>query len=134
MGTGPQPAEAASPALIFELLQAHQRTAALRAAIELELFRALGDGPADAASLARRCSASTRGMRILCDYLTVMGLLHKDDGLYRHSATSAAFLDPRSPACVASISRFMGNPAMHETDMHLADIVRNGRTSQIGRA
>ncbi len=132
MGTAPRSEEAPSPALVFDLLLAHQRTAALCAAIELDLFRAVGDGPADAATLAQRCSASQRGMRILCDYLTIMGLLHKDGNLYRHSSTSAAFLDPRSPSCVASIARFMGNPAMQETDRHLADIVRNGRTSLPG--
>ena len=124
--------EAPSPALIFDLLLAHQRSAALCAAIELDVFRALGEGPADAASLAKSCSASLRGMRILCDYLTIMGLIHKENGLYRHSATSASFLDPRSPACVASVARFMGNPAMQDTDRHLADIVRNGRTSLPG--
>jgi 2-polyprenyl-3-methyl-5-hydroxy-6-metoxy-1,4-benzoquinol methylase len=132
MGSAPRPDEA-SPALIFDLLQGHQRTAALCAAIELDLFRAVGDGPSDVATLANRCSASPRGIRILCDYLTINGLLQKEDGLYRHTATSAAFLDPRSPACVASISRFLGNPAMHETDRHLADIVRNGRTSLPGQ-
>jgi 2-polyprenyl-3-methyl-5-hydroxy-6-metoxy-1,4-benzoquinol methylase len=133
MATAPRHEEAPSPAIIFDILLAHQRSAALRAAVELDLFRAIGEGPSDAATLARRCSASTRGIRILCDYLTIMGLLHKDDDLYRHSATSAAFLDPRSPSCIASISRFLGNPAMNEADQHLADIVRSGRTSLPGQ-
>lgn len=128
MGTGTQPQAGAMPTLVFETLMAHQRTAALQAAIKLDLFRAIGEGPGDAASLARQCSASERGMRILCDYLTVIGLLQKENGRYRHSPTSAAFLDPRSPACIASISRFLGNPALTEPYHHLADIVRNGRT------
>jgi hypothetical protein len=132
MGTAPRQEEAPSPAIVFDTLLAHQRTAALCAAIELDLFRAVGEGPSNAATLAQRCSASTRGIRILCDYLAILGLLHKEDGLYRHSATSAAFLDPRSPSCIASISKFLGNPAMHETDQHLADIVRHGRTSLPG--
>lgn len=124
---------APNPGLIFETLMAFQRTAALRAAIELDVFAAIGEGPSDTASLARRCSASERGMRILCDYLTVMGLLAKHDGHYRHSPTSALFLDPRSPACMASISRFLGNPAMMEPVMHLADIVRSGHTTLPGQ-
>ena len=101
MGTGTQPAESPSPALIFEVLMAHQRSAALRAAIELDLFRAIGKGLGDVASLAQRCSASERGTRILCDYLTIIGLLNKVDGRYHHTSTSALFLDPRSPACIA---------------------------------
>jgi hypothetical protein len=120
--------EPLSPALVFNTVMAHQRTAALHAAIELDLFRAVGEGPGDAASLARRCSASERGVRILCDYLTIIGLLAKEDNGYHHTPTSAMFLDPRSPACVASVSRFLGIPALQEPFLHLADIVRNGRT------
>jgi hypothetical protein len=41
-----------NPGLVFEMLQAHQRTAALKAAIELDVFRAVGEGPGDVASIA----------------------------------------------------------------------------------
>lgn len=126
------PGSVPSPSLVFETLNAYQRSAALRAAIELDLFRYIGPGSADAASLARNCSASERGIRILCDFLTVDGLLLKEDGRYQHSPTSAVFLDPRSPACMSSISRFIGTAAMQEPYAHLADIVRSGRTSLAG--
>ncbi len=121
-----------TPAVVFEMLQAHQRTAALKAAIDLDIFRAVGDGPGDAASIARHCSASERGIRILCDFLTINGLLAKEDGRYRHTPASAAFLDPRSPSCLASIAQFLANPAMHEPYNQLAEIVRTGRTSMPG--
>ena len=101
-----------TPGLVFEMLQAHQRTAALKAAIDLDVFRAVGEGPGDVASIVRHCSASERGIRILCDFLTVCGVLSKEDGRYRHTPTSAAFLDPRSPSSLASIAQFLGNPAM----------------------
>lgn len=129
----PQTDTSPNPALIFDTLLAFQRTAALRAAIELNVFAAIGEGPGDVASLAGRCSASERGIRILCDYLTVIGLLTKEDGRYRHSPTSAVFLDPRSPACMASVSRFLGNPAMTDPCAHLADIVRSGHTTLSGQ-
>ncbi|MDE3150161.1 MAG: methyltransferase domain-containing protein [Acidobacteriota bacterium] len=117
-----------TPAVVFEMLQAHQRTAALKAAIDLDVFRAVGEGPGDVASIARHCSASERGIRILCDFLTINGVLAKEDGHYRHTPASAAFLDPRSPSCLASIAQFLANPAMHEPYIRLADIVRSGRT------
>ena len=117
-----------TPGLVFEMLQAHQRTAALKAAIDLDVFRAVGEGPGDVASIARHCSASERGIRILCDFLTICGVLAKEDGRYRHTPTSAAFLDPRSPSSLASIAQFLGNPAMREPYDHLAEIVRTGRT------
>jgi SAM-dependent methyltransferase len=117
-----------TPGLVFEMLLAHQRTAALKAAIDLDVFRAVGEGPGDVGSIARHCSASERGIRILCDFLTVYGTLLKEDGRYRHTPTSAAFLDPRSPASLASIAQFLGNPAMRDPFDHLAEIVRTGRT------
>jgi 2-polyprenyl-3-methyl-5-hydroxy-6-metoxy-1,4-benzoquinol methylase len=124
-GQSPAPV---TPAIVFENLMAFQRTFALSAAIELDIFRAIGQGPGDVASIARHAKASERGIRILCDYLVVAGLLEKENGRYRHTPSSAAFLDPASPTCLASVSRFLSNPMMREPYEHLADIVRTGRT------
>ena len=99
-----------------------------RAAIDLDVFRAVGEGPGDVASIARHCAASERGTRILCDFLVINGVLAKEDGHYKHTPTSAAFLDPRSPACMASVAQFMSHPEMNESYAHLAEVVRNGRT------
>ncbi|HEY4933449.1 MAG TPA: class I SAM-dependent methyltransferase [Terriglobales bacterium] len=117
-----------TPAIVFENLNAFQRTFALKAAIELDIFRAVGEGPGDVASIARHAKASERGTRILCDFLVINGLLQKVDGHYRHTPSSAAFLDPNSPHCLASIVGFLSLPEMRGTYEHLADIVRNGRT------
>jgi SAM-dependent methyltransferase len=132
MHPGHQPEGPLTPAVVFEMLQAHQRTAALKAAIDLDLFTAVGDGPGDVASIARHCNASERGIRILCDFLTINGVLVKENGRYRHSAASAAFLDPRSPASLASVAQFLANPQMRGVYDNLAEIVRNGRTSLPG--
>ena len=123
---------ALNPGLVFEMVQAHQRTAALKAAIELDVFRAVGEGPGDVASIARHCSASERGTRILCDFLVINGVLDKEDGHYRHTPTSAAFLDPRSPACLASIAEFLSAPEIRSSYDNLAEVVRAGRTSLPG--
>lgn len=124
--------QAPDPGLVFEMMGAHQKTAALNAAIELDLFRAIGKGPGDVASLAQQCCASERGIRVLCDFLAIHNLLIKQDGRYRHSPTSAVFLDPGSPASMASVARFMGNPAIYEVYENLAEVVRSGRTTLPG--
>lgn len=121
-----------TPGIVFENLQAFQKTAALRAAIELDIFGAIGKGCHDVASIARHAAASERGVRILCDFLVVCGLLQKADGCYRHTPSSAAFLDPASPHCLAAIAQFMSLPAMREPYEKLAEIVRNGRTVLAG--
>ena len=123
---------APNPALVFETLMAHQRSAALKTAIELDLFRALGTGPASVASLASYCATSERGMRILCDFLTIIGLLAKQDGHYSHTPTSAAFLDPASPTSLHSTVRFLGLNEMTSTYENLTKIVRTGRTDLAG--
>ncbi len=52
----------------------------------------------------------------------------KQDGRYSHTPTSKLFLDPRSPNCVASIAKFLGNPDTVQPALNLADIVCDGRT------
>jgi hypothetical protein len=41
------------------------------------VFTAIGSGIESAPTLAQKCQASERGMRILCDYLTIIGFLTK---------------------------------------------------------
>jgi hypothetical protein len=89
------------PTLIWDTITAHQRSAALKAGVELGVFNVLGDGPATAAELASKAGVAKRGMRILCDFLTVHGLNTKNDSRYSHTPTSAVFLDSRSPASMA---------------------------------
>src|SRR5207247_1296378 len=70
------------PSAVFQALAAYQETEALRAAIEIDLFTALGAGAATAKEIAARCNASERGVRILADYLVVNGFLGKDGRRY----------------------------------------------------
>jgi len=117
-----------NPGLVFDMLWAYQRTAALKAAIDLGVFAAIGAGPGSVASIAAQCKSSERGIRILCDYLVIHGVLAKQGTNYKHTSTSALFLDPASPACLAPVAQFLGNPALLEPFNQLAEIVRNGRT------
>lgn len=115
-----------SPDLFFDTVQAYQRTAALRAAIELDLFTAIGDGAHTVAAMAERCNASERGTRILCDYLTIIGFLTKTDGTYQLTADSAVFLSTRSPAYLGGTMAFLGSaPIVHHFD-DLTATVRRG--------
>ena len=72
-----------SPELFFETAFVHQRTAALKAAVDLDVFTAIQDGARTAKSIAGARGASERGIRILCDYLTTMGFLEKTAAFVR---------------------------------------------------
>lgn len=124
----PGSAQQPSPERFFEVMNAYQQTAALKAAIELDLFTAIGEGAETAPALAQRCRASERGTRILCDYLVAIGFLSKDGSRYSLTADSAMFLDRRSPACIASAAGFLGSPLLTEGFKDVAAAVRKGGT------
>jgi len=69
----------------------------------------------------------------LCDFLVINGVLSKGNGHYQHTPSSALFLDPQSPACMASVAHFMSRSEVTEPLAHLADVVRAGRTSLSGQ-
>jgi len=121
-------AQQPSPQLFFQTINAHQRTEALKAALELEVFTAIGEGNTTPAEIAQRCQTAERGMRILCDYLTIMEMLTKQGDRYGLTLDSATFLDKRSPAYLGSATEFLCSPEMFENTKRLADAVRKGGT------
>jgi len=120
--------EQPSPELFFSTVNAYQRTAAIKGAIELDLFTAVAEGNTTAEAIAKRCEASERGTRILCDFLVVNGFLTKQDGQYALTPDSALFLDRRSPAYMGSVIEFLLDPKMTAANSDVAGIVRKGGT------
>jgi ubiquinone/menaquinone biosynthesis C-methylase UbiE len=117
-----------SPELFFDTINAYQKTAVLKGALDLDLFAAIADGNSTAADIAARCDASERGARIICDYLTVLGFLTKEDGRYALTPDSAVFLDSRSPAYVGGTARFLLSPMLRDAYSDVAALVRAGTT------
>jgi 2-polyprenyl-3-methyl-5-hydroxy-6-metoxy-1,4-benzoquinol methylase len=117
---------APSPALFMRAVGGYQQSAAVKAAIELDLFTAIAEGAGDVAEIADRCQASTRGTRILADYLTVAGFLVKENGRYALTHDSFVFLNRRSPAYLGSAVDFLLNPVNVDAFRHLAAVVRKG--------
>src|SRR4051812_29949826 len=115
-----------TPALIFDTLGAYQRTAALKAAVDLEIFTAIDEGAATAAEIARRCGASERGTRILCDFLTIAGLLSKTDERYGLTPEAAAFLSKKSRMYLGSVCEFLVSPEIVRNFEDLTSTVRRG--------
>jgi precorrin-6B methylase 2 len=117
-----------SPLLIFDTMTAYQRTGVLKAAIELDVFSAIGKGDQTPQAIAQACAVAERGVRILCDYLTVIGFLTKDDGRYHLTQDSAVFLDKRSPAYMGGAIEFLLSPMLTEAFNDIAGAVRKGGT------
>ena len=117
-----------SPVLFFDTVNGYQRSAALKGAVDLDLFTAIAEGDESVAALARRCGAAERGVRILCDYLVIAGFLTKRDGRYVLTADSATFLDRRSPAYLGGSLEFLLSPTILEGFRDVAAIARKGGT------
>src|SRR5688500_197042 len=102
-----QSAAPLTPQVVFETLTAFHRSAALKTAIELNLFTEISKGAKTAQALSQICDASERGTRILCDSLTVMGFLTKANHQYELNDVSAVFLNRDSPAYLGDAAYFL---------------------------
>jgi SAM-dependent methyltransferase len=121
-----------TPESIFDTLGAYQRTAALRTAVDLDLFTAMDEGAATVGEVAKRCGASERGTRILCDFLTVAGLLSKAGDRYGLTPETAAFLSKNSPMYIGSVCEFLVSPEITRNFEDLTGTVRRGTVAPQG--
>jgi precorrin-6B methylase 2 len=119
-----------TPERFFNAMNAHQQTEAMKTAVELDVFTAIAEGNTTAASIAKRCQAAERGVRTLCDFLTIHGFLTKKGTQYGLAADTAVFLSRKSPAYVGGAIEFMLNPFAREGFARLTDAVRKGGTAR----
>jgi 2-polyprenyl-3-methyl-5-hydroxy-6-metoxy-1,4-benzoquinol methylase len=115
-----------TPEHIFNTLNAYQETRALSTAIELDLFTAIADGANDVPSIARKNGAAERGIQSLCNYLTILGFLTKQDGRYALTPESSVFLNKRSPAYLGAIAGFLANDVIMKKFSSLTEAVKKG--------
>jgi methyltransferase family protein len=99
-----------SPELFWETAWGFKKPAAIKAAVELDVFTKIGAGAHGLAILAQQTGAAQRGLRILCDYLTIYGFLEKGGEDYNLTPSSQAFLDRRSPSYLGGVLDFIASP------------------------
>jgi len=118
-----------TPEHIFDTLSAYQQSAALKAGIDLDIFTAIADGANTTILLAAKVGAAERGVRILCDYLTIHGFLSKDAERYVLTQESAVFLNRHSPAFMGTLADFLASDASKTQFNALTQTVRKGGTA-----
>jgi SAM-dependent methyltransferase len=133
----PAPQAEVSPLFFFQQVNAYQQTATLMAALQLDLFTRLAEATSPeertVPALARKIQASEKGTRVLCDFLTITGLLTKHDAegpyaWYQPSREAAVYLDRRSPLSLAGAPKFISPPPLHGMAEVVAASVRKGGT------
>lgn len=124
------PSDAPNPQPVLAMMAAAQQTAALIAAIRLDLFTTLADGPLTAAELGRKIGAAERGTRSLADYLCIPGLLRKQEDRYSLSPTAQVFLNRRSPVAIADAAGWWDFIAQQTSAERMVEVVRAGGNRQ----
>jgi 2-polyprenyl-3-methyl-5-hydroxy-6-metoxy-1,4-benzoquinol methylase len=125
----PSTSQRPSPEHIFGVLTAFQTTAALKAAIQLDIFTAIADGADRANVIAQRVNAAERGVRILCDYMTIQGFLSKTDDRFALTQESAIFLNRHSPAYMGTLANFLASEGHKKNFDALTESVKKGGTT-----
>jgi 2-polyprenyl-3-methyl-5-hydroxy-6-metoxy-1,4-benzoquinol methylase len=125
----PSQSQRPSPERIFGVLTAFQNSAALKAAIQLDVFTAIADGADRTNVIAQRVNAAERGVRILCDYLTIQGFLTKTDDRFALTQESAIFLNRHSPAYMGTLANFLASESHKKNFDALTESVKKGGTA-----
>lgn len=115
-----------NPGRIHQALTSYQLAQSLKGAIELEIFTHIGRGFITVEQIAKQCGGTEKGVRVLCDYLTVHGLLSKTGQQYNLAPDTAALLDKNSPRYMGQVAGFFVHPVMVAKYNDVAALVRNG--------
>jgi 2-polyprenyl-3-methyl-5-hydroxy-6-metoxy-1,4-benzoquinol methylase len=118
-----------NPLAIWDIINAHQKGAAFKAAIDLEIFTHIARGARTTDDIARAARASARGTRILCDGLVMLGLLDKNGSDYSLSLDSSVFLTKDSPAYIGGVTNFLLGSELKGAFEQLTEAVRRGSTA-----
>jgi 2-polyprenyl-3-methyl-5-hydroxy-6-metoxy-1,4-benzoquinol methylase len=121
-----------TPFRLFGALSAYQLTLAIKSGVELEVFTHIADGATTVSDIARRANASDKGIRILCDFLTIQGFLTKENGAYGLAPDASLFLNKRSPAYMGSAALFLAHSSHIQNYLDLTASIRKGGTVHQG--
>jgi hypothetical protein len=114
-----------NPALLMQLALAHRSSAVLFAAVNLDVFSTLADGPLTAAAVAERAGAAPEPTRLLLEACAAEGLLTRDKGAFTNTPLVDAFLVRGRPAFSASGFKYAED--LYPAWGRLTDLVRSGR-------
>jgi hypothetical protein len=124
--SGDAQATAPTPDAILHLGFGFWASKTLLSAIELGLFSELAKaGELRAEALRERLGLHPRSARDFFDALVALGLLERDDGLYRNTPATELFLDLSKPTYIGAILE-MANARLYEFWGSLTEGLRTG--------
>ena len=115
---------------LLEFMRGFQGPCVLGAAADLDVFNLLAEAPRTAAETAVKLRCDVRGMTILLDALSSMGVLVKTADRYEVAPALASFLVDASPQSVAAMLRHHANCLRRWS--RLAWVVQSGGPADAG--
>jgi len=113
------------PSRIVRMASAFQESCLLFAASDLGVFKKLKElGTADADQLASALGLNARGVRLLLDACTAIGLLVKNEGRYSNSVDADTFLVPGQPGDLSGALRY--NRDVYNAWSKVTELARTG--------
>ncbi len=109
---------------LFEMFMGFVPARVLAAAVQLDVFTPLAEGPRTLPAMAAAVSASERGTRMLLDTLVGMQVLGKEGERYRITPLARQYLVRSAPDYMGGL---MESDRVLENWMKLPDAVRSGR-------
>ena len=116
--------EPSTPDRIEALSQAVYPSFAMLAAMQLDLFSCLRDGPAEAPAIARQLTVEESRLHPLLYALVVIGLLDESEGRFANSAEAARYLVRGSPDFMGDRHRLWSD--VWQSVLRTADSIRTG--------
>jgi acetylserotonin N-methyltransferase len=113
------------PQPVLDLIEAFRHSKTMFTAVSMGVFEALHDGPASAEELAVRLGANPDALGRLLDGCAALGLVRKQDGVYRNQAVAETYLYAGSPHSLRGYVRY-SDEALYPMWGHLDDAVREG--------
>lgn len=115
---------------IFDLMQAYKKTSLLKTGIQTGVFDLLANGTSGAGEIAGKLGADPRGMRILLNALTAIGLLESGPDGYLLAPAAAEFLVSSRPGYLGGMVHVMASDWEWDALRDLTGAVRHGGTVQ----
>jgi len=96
-----------TPEHIMKLGAGFWASKTLLSAVELGVFSALADAPADLPTLRKKLGLHDRSARDFLDALVSLGMLQRENGIYRNAPDADLFLDKAKPSYIGGILEMM---------------------------
>jgi hypothetical protein len=110
---------------VLDMAKSFQTACVLGAAVDLDLFDAMTEGPQTAAELARKRNADVRGMTVLLDALSALQLITKSADAFQIMPTVAPLLTSTGEKSILAMVQHNAN-CMRRW-VQLARVVKTGR-------